>query len=486
MFDDQSREYKNQFVALDAIDVDQYKQFIGEDAIEELKWLAKPLENKVWANVNSTFVGGGVAEMLRSVVPFAKGLGINCRWFVIEGTNEFFSVTKKFHNLLQGIKEAPITMEEIFHAYLETIQQNLEESKVLAHMVVIHDPQPAASILSGNIYGHILWRCHIDTTEASMRIWRFLMPYINQYDGAIFTDADFVQEGLQVPLYTIAPSIDPLKPKNRQLTADEAKKILEPLFNKYNIDGNRPIVLAVSRYDVHKNQPSIIRAFKQAKKASSIKKLNPILVIVGNSATDDPEGQAMYDSILQVIDGDPDIYPLLNIENNDRNIGALMTLARCFVHVSTKEGFGLVVTEAMWHGCPVIGSRIGGIKQQVIPGNTGYLLEPMDVDKIARHMQEFLESDDACQTMGENSIETVRHNFLLPTLIRKYLILMRYYLEIDVKFPDFRINDITYSEIKRAIFSRSVWPFTTEDLKEKIGKLWEELETQGGGTAVID
>jgi trehalose synthase len=155
MFDDQSRKYKNQFVPLDAIDVDTYKPFVGDKFIEELKWLAAPLKNKVWANVNSTFVGGGVAEMLQSIVPFAKGLGINCRWFVIEGTNEFFTVTKKFHNLLQGVKD-DISMSEIFHAYLETVQQNLEETKVLAHMVVIHDPQPAAAIMSGNIYGHIL------------------------------------------------------------------------------------------------------------------------------------------------------------------------------------------------------------------------------------------------------------------------------------------------------------------------------------------
>ena len=477
MFDDQSREYKNQFVALDAIDVDEYKQFVGDKAIEELKWLAEPLKDKVWANVNSTFIGGGVAEMLRSVIPFARGLGINCRWFVIEGAHDFFSVTKKFHNLLQGIKELDITMEEIFHAYLETIQQNLEKTRVLAHMVVIHDPQPAAAIMSGNIFGHILWRCHIDTTEASRRIWRFLMPYINQYSGAIFTDESFIKDGLQVPTYQISPCIDPLQPKNRQRTHEEAIKTLAPLFEKNNIDSKRPMILAVSRYDIHKNQKSIIEAFKKVKAIPSVKKQKPIFVIVGNSASDDPEGMTMYKTICDEIAGDPDIYPLLNIENNDEYIGALMKVSKCFIHVSTKEGFGLVVTEAMWHGTPVIGSKVGGIRQQVIDGNTGFLVEPFDVEKITSYIQLLLENKETRENLGENAIERVRKNFLLPTLIKKYLVLMRYYLEIDAKNPEFRINEITYSEIRHAIFGKNSWTFTSEEIKDKIGKLLEELET---------
>jgi len=417
--------------------------------------------------------------MLRSVVPFAKGLGINCRWYVIEGTDDFFSVTKKFHNFLQGQKDASLSMKDLFYHYFETVQQNFKNNKVLAHMAVVHDPQPAAAIMSGSIFGHILWRCHIDTTEASRRVWRFLLPYLNQYHGAIFTDPDFVNAGLQIPIYTVAPSIDPLKPKNRQVTDKEAAKILEPLFNKYNIDGKRPIVLAVSRYDIHKNQHTIVKAFKMMKESPGVKKLNPQLIIVGNSASDDPEGQAMYDVILKEINNDADIYPLLNIENNDQNIGALMKLARCFVHVSTKEGFGLVVTEAMWHSTPVIGSAIGGIRQQVLDSNTGYLVEPHETEKIARHMQSLLENKESVDTLGANAADHVRKNFLLPSLIKKYLILMRYYLEVDIKFPEFRINDITYTEIQKAVFGRSIWPFTTDDLKDKVGKLWEELETQG-------
>ena len=371
MFDDQSRKYKNQFVPLDAIDVDVYKQYVGDKVIDEIKWLAEPLQGKVWANVNSTFVGGGVAEMLNSVVPFAKGLGIKCRWFVIEGHDEFFTVTKKFHNMLQGVKD-PITMEEIFHAYIENVTENLQKKRIPAHMVIIHDPQPAVAIMSGNIFGHALWRCHIDTSEASRRIWRFLLPYLNQYDGAIFTTPEFVKEGLNIPTYCITPSIDPIKEKNKQFTEEEARKQLEPLFAKYNIDMDRPIVLAVSRYDIHKNQNTIIQAFKKFKESYSSDQGDPQLIIVGNAASDDPEGEKMYDIILKEIGDakDKDIYPLLNIEANDKNIGALMKLGKCFVHVSTKEGFGLVVTESLWQGTPVIGSAVGGIKKQVISGTT--------------------------------------------------------------------------------------------------------------------
>ncbi len=479
MFDDQSRHYKNQFVPLEAVNVDLYKKFAGDRAIEELKWLADPLKGKVWANVNSTFVGGGVAEMLRSVVPFAKGLGIRCRWFVIEGTLEFFTVTKKFHNMLQGIK-SKITMEEIFHAYLENIRQNLKKTTIPAHMVIVHDPQPAAAIMSGNIFGYVLWRCHIDTSEASRRIWRFLLPYVNHYDGAIFTCPEFAKPGLNIPVYSISPAIDPLKQKNKQYTREEALSIVAPLFAKHKIDPARPFILAVSRYDIHKNQRSIIKAFKKLKKELSREVPSPMLIIVGNMASDDPEGEKMYKTILKEIGNNKDLLPLLNIEDNDRIIGALMKLATCFVHVSTKEGFGLVVTEALWQGTPVIGSSVGGIKKQVISGTTGFLVEPFEIEKIVKHMLFFLQNKKERDTLGNNGKEHVRENFLLPSLVRKYILLMRYYLEIDNKFPEFRINDITYSEIKKAAYGRSVWPFSRKALHEKIETLWEELETQSG------
>ena len=473
MFDDRSRKYRNEYVSLDPVDIEKYEPFVGREFIDDLKFMAEPLRKKVWANVNSTFVGGGVAEMLQSVIPLARGLGIDARWFVLEGSEEFFSVTKKFHNLLQGVDQT-ITLKEIFHAYLDTIDENTREVKVVGHMVTIHDPQPAAIIMSGNVYGHLLWRCHIDTTQASRRIWRFLLPYINQYAGAIFTAEEFMGDGLQVPAYEISPSIDPLRGKNRLWGKEQALKALAGILNEHDIDPDRPIVSAVSRYDIHKNQEGIIKAFKILKKQLP-KGLHPILVMVGNSATDDPEGMDMYEKIREAADEDADIRCLLNVENNDEVIGALMSISDCFVHVSTKEGFGLVVTEAMWQGTPVVGSRIGGIKKQVEHGHNGFLVEPHQHAQIARAIRSILEDKVLGETLSRNARETVAQHFLLPQMLMKDLVLMRYYLEIDNKIPDFRLNKLTYKEITQALYGRTVWPFSTDDLKKRIETIWEGL-----------
>jgi trehalose synthase len=476
MFDDRSRKYKNVYVPLKPVDVNKYEPFVGKHMIDELRWLAEPLRNKVWANINSTFVGGGVAEMLQAEVPLARSLGIDCRWFVIEGSESFFSVTKKFHNLLQGVDQ-DISLEEIFHAYLDTIDENTRNIRVVGHMVTVHDPQPAAIIMNGNVYGHIVWRCHIDTSNASRRIWRFLLPYINQYWGAIFTTDEFVRSPLQIPTYKISPSIDPLRVKNRQYAKKEALHILGALFHKSNIDPDRPIVLAVSRFDIHKNQKSIIKSFKLLK--DQMKKKKPQLIIVGNSATDDPEGMKMHEEITKEADGDKDIHIFLNVRNNDKVVGSLMSLADCFVHISTKEGFGLVVAEAMWHGTPVIGSKIGGITKQIQHRHNGFLAEPFDFSTIARYMKELIEDKTMRRELGKNAIEYVREHFLLPQMLHKELILMRYYLEIDNKIPPFRINDLTYKEITQALYGRTVWPFSSDDLKKRIEAIIEGFEGLG-------
>ncbi len=474
MFDDRSRKYKNQYVLLKPVDIKRYEPFVGKHAIDELRWLAEPLKNKVWSNINSTFVGGGVAEMLQSEVPFARALGIDCRWFVIEGSQSFFSVTKKFHNLLQGLDQG-ITLEEIFHAYLDTIDENTRNVKVVGHMVTVHDPQPAAIIMNGNVYGHIVWRCHIDTSNASRRIWRFLLPYINQYWGAIFTTEEFIRSPLQIPTYEISPSIDPLREKNKHYTKKEALDILQSLLNENNIDPHRSIVLAVSRFDIHKNQKSIIKSFKLLKDKMK-KKKPPQLVIIGNSATDDPEGIKMYEQIKDEAGDDKDIHLLLNVKDNDRVVGSFMTIADCFVHISSKEGFGLVVTEAMWHGTPVIGSKVGGIKKQVVHKHNGFAVEPFDYADIARNMQTLIEDKAMRRELGKNAIEYVGKHFLLPQMLYKELLLMRYYLEIDNKIPPFRINDLTYKEISQALYGRTVWPFSSDDLKKRIEAIIEGFE----------
>lgn len=440
MFHDQSEKYLKKQPPFQAIDLSHYREAVGFNKIEKLRHLATPLENKIWAHVNSTYEGGGVAEMLKSLVPLAKGLGIDAQWHCMEAhTEDFFFVTKKFHDLIQGVDQ-PFSAEELHGVYIDNAIKNFENYYVKADLTIVHDPQPCATSVFGNYEGPKLWRCHIDTTSANKLIWNFFLPFINHYDGAIFTDKRFVKQGVRKPVYGISPSIDPLSRKNKQLSESEARRILEPLFNKHNIDIDRPIVLAVSRYDIHKNQATIIKAFKEIKEDREVQKKNPILVMVGNTASDDPDGLAMYGQMMETRENDMDIFLLMNIENNDENIGALMRLANQFVHVSTKEGFGLVVTEALWQGTPVIGSNVGGIAQQIIENETGFLVEPFDIDQIKNKMKYLLLYPEIAHEIGKNAIEHVRDNFLLPALLEKYLLLMRYYTGIDKNPPYFQIG----------------------------------------------
>ncbi len=436
MYDDQSEKYKKQYGELKSIDIEKYILIIGAKEVEKIKRLSDLLHDKTWCHVNSTFEGGGVAEMLKSIVPIANGLGINCKWYSIEGNENFYSITKRFHNIIQGL-EQHFTIEDLLQTYLEINRKNFENKRIVSDMTIVHDPQPCASIIHGNYEGKMIWRCHIDTSEANEMIWNFLLPYINNYDGCIFSQREFIKKGIKKPIYQITPAIDPLTDKNRQRSEREGYETLSGFWSKYKIDADRPIILAVSRYDVHKNQETIIKAFLKLKKYKQIGDLKPILIIVGNSATDDPEGMEMYNKIKETINGDPDIYALLNIENNDEYIGALMKVAKIFIHISTKEGFGLVVTEALWQGTPVIGSNVGGIKLQVINGKTGYLVNPHNLNDIVIFLKYLLTNPDEREKLGYNAIEHVRENFLITTLIKKYLILMRFVLGID--FPYFTI-----------------------------------------------
>lgn len=433
---------------------DYYEPYVGRERVEELKRLAEPITGRGWANVNSTFSGGGVAEMLRSAVPLARGLGIDARWYVIEGSEEFFRVTKKFHNLLQG-QDQPISLDEIFGAYLDTIEENARNAHIVSDLIEIHDPQPTAMITNGVLYGNVLWRCHIDTSDPQRFVWRFLLPYINQCAGAVFTMPEFVGQGLRLPLYQIMPSIDPLAEKNHEYSESQALDILAPLLDATNVDPSRPIFAAVSRYDTHKNQRTILRAFDLLRR-SNPGSPPPYLIFLGNSAADDPEGDAVLDEVRQMANEDPDVRFWLDVENNDQVVGALLRIARGFVHVPTREGFGLVVAEALWQGTPVIGSAVGGIKTQVLDGETGYLLQPLDTEAIAASMRRLLMEPAEGQALGAAGKEHVRRHFLLPELLRRYLVLMQFYTGMDETTPEFRLDQVSYSEIMHAVRARAL------------------------------
>ncbi|MBU1044425.1 MAG: glycosyltransferase [Candidatus Omnitrophica bacterium] len=456
-------------ISLRAKSIEPYEKIVGKQVVEKLKNMSKRLKGKSWTHLNSTYQGGGVAEMLQNQIPLLRGLGIDAQWHVIEGNQKFFEVTKKFHNALQGVSQE-FSLDDLFETYLGTIYDNAKKIRIEADMVTIHDPQPVAIITHARIFGHVLWRCHIDTSEADKKIWRFLHPYLNHYSGAIFTIPEFVKEDIQIPVYEIAPAIDPLHPKNKLRDRKQALNDLAALFKKNNIDPERPIIAAVSRYDIHKNQKGIIKAFKLLKKNLS-SKISPLLIIMGNTASDDPEGEEMYKKMQKLAGGDKDIHLLLNVKNNDQVVGSLIHLAECFVHISTKEGFGLVVTEALWQGTPVIGSNIGGIPRQVIDKETGYLVKPDDYELVAKNMKKILEDKQLAKEMGKKGQEHVRNNYLLPHKLIKELQLMEYYLDGSKRAPGFRINDVSYYEINRKYYGRSQWPFTRKEFKSKIRKL---------------
>jgi trehalose synthase len=412
---------------------EEYEPYIGCERVAELKRLAAPLAGKSWANINSTFAGGGVAEMLRSLIPLARSLGIDAEWYSIRGHDAFYRVTKKFHNMLQGL-DLPITGEEMYGTYLDTIDENAGAACIASDLVVVHDPQPAALVHHGVLSGSLLWQCHIDTSVPHPTVWRFLLPYINQYAGALFTMPDFVGPGVRVPSYTISPCIDPCAAKNRQYTEGEAQEILTPLFNEHDIDPERPILAAISRYDVHKNQATILDAYRTLCEHRHYNR-PPYLIFLGNSATDDPEGAAVLAQLRDQAGNHPDVRFWVNVEDNDRVVGALMRIARAFIHVSTREGFGLVVSEALWQGTPVIGSSVGGITKQILDGQTGFLVQPTDVDGIAGRMAWVLDHPAEAAALGAAGKEHVRRNFLLPELLRRYLILLGFFAGVGAHMP---------------------------------------------------
>ena len=430
---------------------EDYLPFIGPARVEQLKRLAGSCEGKSWVSVSSTLQGGGVAEKLRSVVPLARGLGIDAHWCTIKGRPEFFQITKKFHNLLQGV-EQPISLEEIFGEYLDTIEENAENALITSDMIVVHDPQPLALTATGALSGHVIWRCHIDTSDPHKLLWRALLPYINQCAGAVFTQPEFVGQGIRKPVYEISPGIDPLAEKNHNYSDREALDILAPLFNESNVDPDRPILAAISRYDIHKNQVTIIKAFQRLREERNYSN-PPYLIFLGNTAADDPEGGAMLESLRQKAGDDPDIRFWVNVENNDRVVGALAHIARVFVHISTREGFGLVVSEALWQGTPVIGSTAGGIPKQVVDGVNGYLVEPKDMEAVGKLMARVLDNPHEAQVLGERGRGHVCDHFLMPELVSRYLMLLQHHSGIAKEPPRFRIDPNAHGTV------RPRWPF---------------------------
>ena len=388
-----------------------YEAIVGKETIDELFLLADRVKTRRLQNINSTPVGGGVAEILTRMVPLLRELGIDATWDVIKGDESFFRVTKAFHNALHGKKEE-IT-DEMLDVFRATTEANLREVPIHGDVVLVHDPQPAGLVERRREVGRQwTWRCHIDVSAPDPRVWRFLQPYIEQYDAAIFSMPDFAQR-LKIQQYMVAPSIDPLSDKNKELPAS----VVEQVLQKYKLDPERPIVTQVSRFDRLKDPVGVIQAYKMVKRHHDCQ-----LVLAGGGASDDPEGEAVLHETRTAADGDSDIHILLLPPYSDLEINALVRGSTVVCQKSIGEGFGLTVSEALWKRKPVIGGAVGGIKLQVINGVTGFLVH--SPEGAARRLIQLLSDRAMCRRLGENGHQHVKQNFLLTRHVKDHMLVM--------------------------------------------------------------
>ena len=395
--------------------LDDYTEVAGSDVIAQLRQLARPLADARVVHVNSTRVGGGVAEILTKLVPLMQELGIDTSWEVITGDSEFFECTKGMHNTLQG-NRIPLG-ESLLRVYEETNARNAEILRAAledADFVFIHDPQPAALLRHcPDRRGKWIWRCHIDASHPYRPVWKYLFEFVAPYDASIFSLAAFAQE-LPHPQYLIPPSIDPLSDKNVELDSN----VIQDTAEKYQIDPERPVVAQISRYDRFKDPVGVIQAYQLAKQFVPALQL----VLAGGGAADDPEGEVVLSEVQASARGDTDIHVLLLPPDAHREINALQRIAEIVLQKSIREGFGLTVTEAMWKGKPVIGGDVGGIRLQVINHHTGFLVNTPE--GAALRIRYLLHQPEKIDEMGRKARVFVRDNFLITRHLREYLTLM--------------------------------------------------------------
>jgi trehalose synthase len=390
-----------------------YRPIVGDKVIAEIEGLAASLKGARVVHVNATAFGGGVAEMLVTLVPLMRDVGLDAEWQVIEGEDEFFNVTKACHNGLQGM-DIPFTegMQAVWRHYNEMNAARFEGEY---DFVVIHDPQPAGMLhYHGHEGGkHWAWRCHIDTSHPNPAYWGFFAPYISEYEAGIFTMEQYVGPGVDFEhLAIVTPTIDPLSPKNAPMVEDEAREIVA----RFGVDVARPLITQVSRFDPWKDPLGVIDAYRTVKERMP----EVQLALVGSMASDDPEGWYYLDKTIRHAGEDFDVHILHNFHGvGGLEVGAFQTVSDVVVQKSTREGFGLVVTEPMWKSKPVVGGNVGGIPLQVIDGETGFLVN--SVEACGEKMLYLLEHPEESARMGAAAREHVRRNFLTTRHLADYL-----------------------------------------------------------------
>jgi len=385
------------------VTVEDYRHFVGSETIERIKAKAKPLRDMHVGNISSTYYGGGVSQLLSSLTLLKNSLGIKTGWRVIHGPPDFFTVTKKIHNALQG---GEINLSD---RKMQIYEQVILENAILNHLdydvVIIHDPQPLPMINHYKKDCPWIWRCHIDLSRPHGGLWSYLVSFIEKYDAAILSSRDYAQE-LQTPQLFFMPAIDPFSITNQEMCQEEVDKRLK----YYKIPTDLPLVAQISRFDRWKDPEGVIKAFKLARK-----EVDCTLVLLGNVATDDPEGEEVYKSLLC---SQEERIIILSCQDGAL-VNALQRRAAVVLQKSIREGFGLTVAEAMWKGTPVIGGNVGGIRHQIEDGVNGFLVS--SVEEAARRIVQLIRDRELQDQLGLEAKETVRQRFLLTRYLEQYL-----------------------------------------------------------------
>ena len=392
-----------------------YASIVGQEKIDQLWSLADKLKGARVLHLNSTAYGGGVAEILRTHISLLRSLGIDADWMVIHGEEPFFNVTKAFHNALQGGDYSLDSSAK--ETYLTTNSRNAKLLDSSYDFVVVHDPQPAAiRQMHGAHNAQWVWRCHIDTSRPNPEVWEFLKPYVEEYDALVYTMQEYVSPDIpQEKVSIIAPAIDPLSPKNTYLN----KAMCEKIISWVGIDPEKPLITQVSRFDPWKDPLGVLEVYHQLKK--EVPDLQ--LALLGHLAADDPQGWLMYDQVVAAAGSDPDIHMFTNFTAaSSLEVNAFQRRSDVVIQKSIREGFGLVVAEALWKGTPVVAGRAGGIPLQLQDGKSGYLID--STDECANKVYKLLQNPKQARKMGLNGKRHIRSHFLSPRLLDDELTLL--------------------------------------------------------------
>jgi trehalose synthase len=383
--------------------VQDYEPLIGTKAVNRICRKAESLRDLHIVNISSTYYGGGVAELLSSLTLLMNKAGIRTGWRVIQGRPDFFSVTKKMHNALQG---GDINLTELkSRIYEEVAYENAVRVHLDHDIVIVHDPQPLPMVCHHRKKSPWIWRCHADLSNPNPDLWAYIAPFVDRYDAVVMSLPEYAQN-LKTPQRFIMPGINPFSTANKELTEDE----IEGRIARYGIPTDLPLIVQISRFDKWKDPQGVIEAFRRARK-----QVDCTLVLLGNVATDDPEGQEVFEAICECAE---ERIHVLSVQDSAL-VNALQRCATVVLQKSIREGFGLTVAEAMWKGTPVIGGRVGGIRHQIEDGETGFLVD--NVEEAAERIVQVVSDENLRRRVGHRARESVRQRFLMTRLMEDWL-----------------------------------------------------------------